>query len=58
MKKLFLLMTITAIIASCTEKQNQNPQNENKEEAMLKETITKFVPVNIKYDILNMIKVF
>jgi hypothetical protein len=50
MKKLFLLMTIAAIIVSCTEKQNQNPQNENKEEAMLKETITKFVPVDIKYD--------
>jgi hypothetical protein len=50
MKKLFLLMTIAAIIVSCTEKQNQNPQNENKEEAMLKETITKFVSVDIKYD--------
>jgi hypothetical protein len=50
MKKLFLLMTIAAIIVSCTEKQNQNQQNENKEEAMLKETITKFVSVDIKYD--------
>jgi hypothetical protein len=50
MKKMFGLLLVTLIFVGCTEKQNQNPQNENKEEAMLKEKISKFVPVEIKYD--------
>jgi hypothetical protein len=50
MKKIFVLLLVTIIFAGCTEKQNQNPQNESKEEAMLKEKISKFVPVEIKYD--------
>ena len=50
MKKLFLLITMAAILISCTEKQNQTPQNDSEETSMLKEKIAKFIPVEIKYD--------
>ncbi len=50
MKNLIAMFFIAAIVFSCTEKQNQNPQKDSEEVAMLKETIAKFVPVEIKYD--------
>ncbi|HCY76844.1 MAG TPA: peptidase [Ignavibacteriales bacterium] len=50
MKNLVVLFLIPLIIISCTEKQNQNPQKDSEEVTMLKETINKFVPVEIKYD--------
>ena len=50
MRQIFFLVVIALITISCTEKQNQSVQNENEEIAMLKETISKFVPVEIKYD--------
>ena len=50
MRQIFLLVVIILITISCTEKQKQSPQNENEEIVMLKETISKFVPVEIKYD--------
>ncbi|MFZ2323774.1 MAG: peptidase [Ignavibacteriaceae bacterium] len=50
MKKLFLFITAAAILISCTEKQNQTPQNDLEETSMLKEKIAKFIPVEIKYD--------
>lgn len=50
MKKLFLFITVAAILISCTEKQNQTPQNDLEETSMLKEKIAKFIPVEIKYD--------
>ena len=50
MKNLIVMFFIAAIVFSCTEKQNQNPQKDSEEVAMLKETIAKFVPVEIKYD--------
>lgn len=50
MKRLFLFITVAAILISCTEKQNQTPQNDLEETSMLKEKIAKFIPVEIKYD--------
>ncbi|MDY0083025.1 MAG: peptidase [Ignavibacteriaceae bacterium] len=50
MKGLITLFLSALLILSCTEKQNQNPQNDSKEVTMLKEKIAKFVPVEIEYD--------
>jgi hypothetical protein len=50
MKKSISLLVMLLIIISCTENQNQTPTNDKKEIAMLKETISKFVPVDINYD--------
>ena len=50
MKITFLILVVSLIIISCTEKQNETPQNDNKEISMLKEEIAKFIPVEIKYD--------
>jgi hypothetical protein len=50
MKITFLILVASLIIISCTEKQNETPQNDNKEISMLKEEIAKFIPVEIKYD--------
>lgn len=50
MKITFLILVASLIIISCTEKQNETPQNDNKEISMLKEKIAKFIPVEIKYD--------
>ena len=50
MKIKFLILVASLIIISCTEKQNETPQNDNKEISMLKEEIAKFIPVEIKYD--------
>lgn len=50
MKSLITLFLSALLILSCTEKQNQNPQNDSKEVTMLKEMIAKFVPVEIGYD--------
>lgn len=50
MKITFLVLVTSLMIISCTEKQNQTPQNDNKEISMLKEEIAKFIPVEIKYD--------
>jgi hypothetical protein len=48
MKHLIALVFLVIIISACTEKQNS--PNDSKEVTMLKETIAKFVPVEIKYD--------
>ena len=49
MKKIIvILIVLTLTIISCSEK--QNPQKDSEEVTMLKEKITKFVPVEIKYD--------
>ncbi len=50
MKIKFLILVASLIIISCTEKQKETPQNDNKEISMLKEEIAKFIPVEIKYD--------
>ncbi|MEO8232631.1 MAG: peptidase [Ignavibacteriota bacterium] len=50
MKQLIFLLFAAVITFSCTEKQNQNPQNDSEDTAMLKEKIAKFVPVEIQYD--------
>jgi len=50
MKTLLSLMLIGGLMISCSEKQNQTPQNDSKDVTMIKETIAKFVPVEIKYD--------
>lgn len=50
MKITLLALITTLMIISCTEKQNQTPQNDSKEISMLKEEIAKFIPVEIKYD--------
>ncbi|MBK7631685.1 MAG: peptidase [Ignavibacteriales bacterium] len=50
MKNLIAMFFIAVIVFSCTEKQNQNPQNDKEEVAMLKEKIAKFVLVEINYD--------
>ena len=50
MKNLIAMFFIAAVVFSCTEKQNQNPQKDSEEVAMLKNVISKFVPVEIKYD--------
>ena len=50
MKQFIVLLFAAVISFSCTEKQNQNPQNDSEDTAMLKEKIAKFVPVEIKYD--------
>ncbi|HRN27978.1 MAG TPA: peptidase [Ignavibacteriaceae bacterium] len=50
MKQIIVLFFAAVMIFSCTEKQKQNPQNDSEETTMLKETIAKFVPVEINYD--------
>jgi hypothetical protein len=50
MKQIIVLFLVAVIVFSCTEKQNQNPQKDSEDTAMLKEKIAKFVPVNINYD--------
>lgn len=50
MKNLIAMFFIAVIVFSCNEKQNQNPQKDSEDTAMLKEKIAKFVPVNINYD--------
>ncbi len=50
MKQVIVLLLLAIIIISCKEKQNQTPQNDSKEITMLKENISKFIPVEIKYD--------
>ncbi len=48
MKNIIILLALALTIVSCSEK--QNPQKDSEEVTMLKEKITKFVPVEIKYD--------
>ncbi|MBP1682799.1 MAG: MutT/NUDIX family protein [Ignavibacteriaceae bacterium] len=48
MKNIIILLALALTIISCSEK--QNPQKDSEEVTMLKEKITKFVPVEIKYD--------
>lgn len=48
MKKILAASFILLLLISCSEKQNQ--QKENEEVTMLKEKIAKFVPVEIQYD--------
>lgn len=48
MKNIIILLTLALTIVSCSEK--QNPQKDSEEVTMLKEKITKFVPVEIQYD--------
>lgn len=48
MKKLLAASFMFLLMIACTE--NQNPQKESEEVAMLKEKIDKFVPVEIQYD--------
>jgi hypothetical protein len=50
MRHLIAALFLVILFTACTEKQNENPQNDSKEVAMLKEKINKFVPVEIKYD--------
>lgn len=46
----FLILLVLGLIIGCTDNQNKNPQKNSEEVTMLKEEITKFVPVEIKYD--------
>jgi hypothetical protein len=48
MKILLAVSFMFLLMIACTEK--QNPQKDSEEVTMLKETISKFVPVEIKYD--------
>ena len=49
MKNIVVILIVLALtIISCTEK--QNPQKDSEEVTMLKEKISKFVPVEIQYD--------
>jgi hypothetical protein len=50
MKHLIAALFLVTLFTACTEKQNQNPQNDSEEVTMLKEKINKFVPVEIQYD--------
>jgi len=50
MKYLIAVFFIAALVFSCTDNQNKNPQNDSEDVKMLNEKIAKFVPVEIKYD--------
>ena len=50
MKYLIAMFFIAALVFSCTDNQNKNPQNDSEDVKMLNEKIAKFVPVEIQYD--------
>lgn len=50
MRHLIAALFLVILFTACAEKQNENPQKDSEEVAMLKEKINKFVPVEIKYD--------
>ena len=50
MKYLIAVFFIAALVFSCIDNQNKNPQNDSEDVKMLNEKIAKFVPVEIKYD--------